>query len=48
VGSRLLIRIVLLLGAIATTGQLIGLFGILLLLTFLKALSLKRLLIYLR
>jgi len=33
---------------VAAAGQLIGLFGILLLLTFLKALSLKRLPIYLR
>ena len=47
-GSCLLIRIVLLLGTVATTSQLIGLFSILLLLTFLKALSLKQLLMYLR
>jgi len=33
---------------VAIAGQLIGLFGILLSLTFLKALSLKRLLVYLR
>jgi len=47
-GSRLPIRIVLLLSAVATTGRLIGLFSILFSLTFLKALSLKQLLVYLR
>jgi hypothetical protein len=38
----------LLLDAVAAAGQLIGSFGILLSLTFLKALSLKRLPVYLR
>jgi hypothetical protein len=47
-GSCLLIRIILLLGTVAAIGQLISLFGIPLLLTFLKALSLKQLPIYLR
>jgi hypothetical protein len=37
-----------LLNTVAVVGQLIGSFGILLLLTFLKALSLKRLPVYLR
>jgi len=46
-GSYLPIRIILLLGTIATAGQLISLFSIPLLLTFLKALSLKQLPIYL-